>query len=256
MLEIAVMDAHLARLCWNRETRGADYDLKIAIKDYKDAVYGLAAHAKSNGVSRILLPCGNDYFNSDNMAGTTTHGTPQAPNEDGRWQKAFSTGCETVTEVVETLAKEFAVDVLIVPGNHDYEKCYYMGEFVRAYFHNHPRVTIDNSPTQRKYYTYGTNLILFTHGNEEKHGSLPLIMASEQKEAWSKTTCREIHVGHYHQHRSMEINGVRVRVISSLAAGDSWSTSKGYVGNVRAAEGFLYDKDAGLIAQYYHNIAG
>lgn len=256
LLEIAVMDVHFARLCWSKETRGADYDLKIAVEDYKDAVYGLASHAKANGVSRILLPLGNDHFNSDNLSGTTTKGTEQSQNEDGRWQKAFTTGCGVAVEVIETLAKEFEVDVVVVSGNHDFEKCYYMGEFVRAYFHNHPRVTVDNAPTQRKYYTFGTNLILFTHGDEEKHSNLPLIMATEMKEAWAKTTCREIHLGHYHQHKSMEMNGVRLRVISSLAASDSWSTSKGYVGNLRAAEAFLFDEKDGLIAQYYHNVKG
>lgn len=254
VLEIAVMDAHFARLCWSKETRGPDYDLKIAVKDYKDAVYALAAHAKVNGASRILLPLGNDHFNSDNLLGTTTKGTAQAPNEDGRWQKAFTTGCEVITEVIETLANEFEVDALVVSGNHDYEKCYYMGEFVRAYFHHHPRVHVDNAPTQRKYYTFGTNLIMFTHGDEERHAALPLIMASEMKDAWAQTSCREIHVGHYHQHRSMEVNGVRLRVISSLAPSDSWSTSKGYVGNLRAAEAFLFDKEDGLVAQYYHTV--
>lgn len=254
VLEISAMDVHFAKLCWGAETRGPDYDLKIAARDYKEAVYGLAAHAKGNGVDRILLPVGNDILNSDNLNGTTTAGTPQATSEDGRWQKAYSTVCATVTEVIETLGSQYAVDVLIVSGNHDRERCYYLGEYLRAWFRHHNGVTIDNSPAQRKYYTFGTVLLGFTHGNEEKQADLPLLMASEQKEAWAKTTVREIHVGHEHQERVREKMGVKTRVISSLVPPDEWSTGKGYVGNIRLAEAFLYDREDGLLANYYHNV--
>lgn len=254
LLEISAMDCHFSKLCWNQETRGPDYDLKIAASDYREAVYGLAGYAKANGVTRILMPIGNDVLNSDNLNGTTTAGTPQATSEDGRWQKAYTTVCSLLTEVIETLAAQFAVDIIIVSGNHDKERCYYVGEYLRAWFRNHKGVSIDNAPAQRKYYTFGTVLLGFTHGNEEKHSKLPLLMASEAKESWSKTTVREIHVGHLHQERVTEDMGVKVRVISAMVPQDEWATSKGYVGNIRLAEAFLYDAEDGLLANYYHNV--
>jgi predicted phosphodiesterase len=254
LLEISASDCHFAKLCWGVETRGPDYDLKIAVSDYKKAVYGLAAHAKANGVSRILLPIGNDILNSDNLNGTTTAGTPQATSEDGRWQKAYSTVCAVVTEVIETLASDFYVDIVIVSGNHDKERCYYLGEYLRAWFRNHKQVTVDNAPAQRKFYTFGTVLLMFTHGNEEKKADLPLLLATEAKEAWSKTKIREIHVGHEHQERVTEKMGVKTRVISAMVPQDEWATSKGYVGNIRLAEAFLYDSEDGLLANYYHNV--
>lgn len=253
-LEIACMDVHFAKLCWKIETRGPDYDLKIAARDYKEAVFGLASHAKPNGVERIILPIGNDILNSDNLNGTTTAGTPQATSEDGRWQKAYSTVCTTVVEIVETLASQYGVDILIVSGNHDRERCYYLGEYLRAWFRNNPNVMIDNNPAQRKYYTFGTVLLGFTHGNEERHADLPLLMATEQKEAWAQTTVREIHVGHQHQEKVSEKMGVKTRVISALVPQDEWATGKGYIGNLRLAEAFLYDPVEGLLANYYHNI--
>lgn len=254
LLEISVMDSHFAKLCWGIETRGPDYDLKIATRDFKEAVYGLAAHAKANGVERILMPVGNDILNSDNLRGTTTAGTDQATSEDGRWQKAYTTVCATVSEVIETLAANYGVDVVICSGNHDKERCYYLGEYLRAWFRNHPGVAIDNSPAQRKYHRFGTVLLGFTHGNEEKQSDLPLLMASECKKDWAETTIREIHVGHLHQEKVTEKMGVKTRVISSLVPQDEWSTSKGYVGNVRLAEAFLYDRERGLLANYYHNV--
>jgi predicted phosphodiesterase len=252
LLEVSVMDAHYAKLCWAKEV-AKPYDIKIAVEEHRAAVYNLVNMARENGITKILMPVGNDLFNSDNLMGTTTAGTPQATSEDSRWQKTFTTGCESLSDIIETLASEFEVDVLIVPGNHDYERCYYLGEYLRAWFRNHPKVTVDNAPTQRKYYTFGSNLLMFTHGNEEKHTDLPLIMATEAKESWAKTTCREIHVGHLHQEKVTESKGVKVRVLPSLVPSDAWSTSKGYVGNIRGAEAFLYDPTKGLLAVYYHN---
>jgi predicted phosphodiesterase len=254
LLEISIPDVHLAKLCWPKETRFEGWDIKLSPEGYKDAAYSLLETARSGLPERILLPIGNDFFNSDNIQGTTTAGTPQSQSEDSRWQKTFETGCELLTEVIETLATEFPVDVVVVPGNHDYERCFYLGQYIKAWFKNHANVTVDNSPTQRKYYVFGQNLLGFTHGNEEKHDKLPMIMANEQKENWSKTKYREIHLGHLHQEIVKEFSGVKVRVIPSLCPPDSWHVSKGYVGSMRGAQAFLYDSEFGLVATYYYNL--
>ncbi len=43
-----------------------------------------------------------------------------------------------------------------------------------------------------------------------------------------------------------EINGVIVRRISSPTAADTYHTERGYLGNVRKAQVFIYDKERGL----------
>ena len=253
MLEIDITDSHISKLCWPIETSGDDFNLKIAVNEFKETVYTLVSRAKNENISTILFPVLGDFFNSDNASGTTTAGTPQAPSEDSRWQKTFTTGCELLAEVIESLAINYNVIVPIVPGNHDYERSYYLGEFLRAYFRNHKNVKIDNTPTQRKYFTYGQNLILYTHGNEEKVADLPLIMAAEKKEEWGNTKFRFIHLGHMHKQELTEQHGVQIRVLRSLVPADAWMTSKGYIGNIRGGQAFLYDKNLGQIANYSHN---
>lgn len=44
-----------------------------------------------------------------------------------------------------------------------------------------------------------------------------------------------------------EISGVIVRRISSPTALDTWNTTHGYMGAVRKAQTFLYDKGRGLV---------
>lgn len=251
LLELGVPDLHLAKLCWGQETGHRDYDIRIAADLYRKAVITLVDSARGMGISKVLLPIGNDFLNSDNAAGETTAGTPQAQSEDSRWKKTFTVACNLLAEVVERLASEFPVDVVVVGGNHDQERCFYLGQYVKAWFRNHPNVTVDNGPTQRKYYRFGTTLIGLTHGNEEKLTRLPGIMANEKREEWGETLYHEWHVGHEHRQTMMEEIGVKIRHLPSLCPPDEWMASKGYIGNDQAAEAFVYDKQTGIIASLY-----
>ena len=93
-------------------------------------------------------------------------------------------------------------------------------------------------------------LIGLTHGNQEKHSSLPVIMATERPHDWAASTVREWHVGHLHKARRVDYvgldthDGVPVRTLRSLSAVDAWHFRKGYVGTERAAEAYLYSRDS------------
>ena len=54
------------------------------------------------------------------------------------------------------------VDVIVVQGNHDFERMFYAGEVLSAWFKNDQGVLVDNGLDSRKYYEYGVNMIMFT----------------------------------------------------------------------------------------------
>jgi predicted phosphodiesterase len=251
MLEVSVPDLHLGKLAWSDETRFDNYDSKEAVRLFKEAVKSLVSKAPASSLQSILLPIGNDFFNVDNHNGTTTAGTPQS--EDSRWQKTFKLGCSLLTEVIDQLTLIAPVKVVIVQGNHDYERSFYLGEYLAAWFREHPAVTVDNKPTIRKYVSFGKNLIGFTHGSEEKLSELPITMATEVPQEWANSTFREIHLGHLHQESLKEIKGIKIRHLPSLCSTDAWHAKKGYIGNLKSAQGFLYSVDGGLEAIYYYN---
>jgi hypothetical protein len=151
------------------------------------------------------------------------------------------------------------VKIKMVSGNHDYQTVYYLGCVLQAYYRNTPHITIDNGAEQRKYHEYGINMIGFTHGNEEKHQELGLIMATEQPEMWARTKCRQIHLGHYHSRKTtkyldvQEFQGFTIRVIPSLSGTDDWHNRKGYK-SMKSGVAFLYEKTNGLVAEFAHNI--
>jgi hypothetical protein len=255
LLEISVADAHLGKLCWGAET-GDDYDLSIAVQEYRKAVQSLVSSA-SPGVDRILYVVGNDFYHYDTINNETTAGTLQ--DTDTRWQKMFRAGRMAIQDTATMLSSIAPVDIVCVQGNHDWERVFYLGEVIQAVFSNNKNITVDCTVRPRKYYQYHSNLIGFTHGDKEKITDLPLIMASEQPTMWAATKFREIHCGHIHKKKDIkwvdidEHRGVRVRYLPSISGIDSWHSTKGYL-NQRSAEAIEWTRKDGIAATYSHNL--
>ncbi len=249
MLEISVPDLHLGKLCWGPEA-GQDYDAKLAAARWREAVRTLAEARSGHRIGQILLPVGNDFFNVDSFLKTTTEGTPQ--DEDGRWQKTFTIGREIVTWAVDYLQQIAPVRVVVVPGNHDAQRVYYLGHVLDANYAGCPRVEIDIAPTWRKYVRWGEVLLGFTHGDKESVKELPNVMAREKRPEWGKARFCEWHIGHHHRGKKLHFVGfeeqheVIVRFISSLSTNDAWHTSRGYK-SVEAAEAFVWHPREGIV---------
>jgi hypothetical protein len=253
LYEIEMPDIHIGKLTWGEET-GEDSDIKIQEKIAKTVIEELLSHTQHYPIDRILFPIGHDYFNVDNQFNTTAHGTPQ--QEDTRWRKTFKVGWTLAADMINMCAQIAPVDVYIIPGNHDEERSYYLGEVLSALYMNSKNVCIENSPKARKYYEYGSNLIGMTHGYHEKITKLAQLMSFEVPEMWARTKHREWHTGDKHHkedyvHKTHESdNGVVVRILRSLTTADAFHYNKGYVGALKASEAFLWNKENGLIAQF------
>lgn len=255
-LVLSVPDLHLGKLAWGKET-GADYDLKITKELFRTAVRTLVTRTRGFQFEEIVLPCGNDLFQSDNYKNMTTAGTPV--DSDGRWQQVITEGRRMLVEAIDYLAGIAPVRVVMVPGNHDMERVFSTGEILSAWYRNDANVTVDNTPRSRKYWEYGQCLVMWTHGDKEKRDNLPLIAATENAAGWGRTKFREVHTGHLHCLRSTkfkdveEFSGVRVRILPSLSAPDQWHDSKGFF-NIRSAEALVYHRENGCVATMSYNL--
>lgn len=266
LFEVTLFDLHIGKLAWGGET-GENFDTKIARRRYLKTIEKLIERASGFEFSKILFPIGSDFFNSDTIYNTTTKGTPQ--DEDLRWQKTFKVGTQLLVDAINMLKETgVPVDVVVIPGNHDFERSYYLGEYLAAWFNIDPMVNINNGASPRKYYRFGKVLIGLTHGSEEKEASLPLLMASdiESKPLWSETLFHEWHLGHIHRKRDMkyialdksrmtnEDLGVTVRYLSSLTGTEEWHHKKGFVGATKAGEAFIWNDKTGMIAHLNSNL--
>ena len=187
----------------------------------------------------------------------TVAGTPQ--DCDSRFHKMVKATKNLLIETIAGLSQIAPVDVVVIKGNHDSTATFMLGEILDAYFTNNKRVTIDNSPSWRKYYQFGKVGFIYTHGDKEKHSDLGLIFATEKPELWAETKFRFAKLGHLHkskttQHISVDTNiGFQVQILPSLSATDEWHSSKGYLG-LKQAKGFLYHPLKGEIAQYTYTV--
>lgn len=251
MLELSIADLHLGKLAWHQET-GENYDIKIARKRFMYCLNDLIDKSLVYNPQKILFVIGHDYFNADNPENTTALGTVQ--DCDVRWQKRYTTGCKLMIDAIETLRAICPVDIVVIPGNHDKQTSFYLGEWLLAWYKDCKDVTINNSPVERKYYSWGNSLVGLTHGEKIKYNELPLIMATEVPELWSKSIFREIHTGHWHREIAHDIKGITVRSLKSPTGTDAWHFGKGYIGNIKGAEAFIWHNKFGLEGHLHSNL--
>ena len=242
--EISLPDIHYGKI--------TDEPMNIIEKHYIQAIMDL--HKKADGleIDRFLLPVGNDGLNSEGMSRATTKGTPQQDNM--RWRESFRGYWHLVSKAIDYLAQFAPVDVIVVQGNHDFERMFYAGEVLDAIYKNNKNVTVDNSLDARKYYEYGINMIMFTHGDKEKTQELPLLIATEQPAMWSRAKVREVHCGHRHKEMLNEYMGTKVRFIPSICGNDLWHKTQGYVGTLRCGQAFIWNKNRGLEGYLQTNV--
>ena len=268
MAVLALFDPHFGMLAWRHEV-GHDYDLSIAVTDYARAVEGLLPTIGLYPVEKILYLVGNDFLHVDGpgsdargnrRGGATTAGTAQ--DIEGRLAKMFTMGRRALVRGIDMASALAQVEVLVVPGNHDREQMYRMGEVLSAWYRNDLNVQVTFSPNKRAYHQYGANAFLFTHGEEarRKRDPLPLVMATEIETvlpgAWaaSQNGNREIIMGHNHIGMAGgyyptadldETRGIRTRCISGMTPEDAWHHEESYKHH-RAATLLMYKKTGGL----------
>lgn len=262
MYEISLFDLHLDKLGWNLETESGNYDSKIARKRFLDCVGAHLDNVKRTGVdvNYILFPIGNDFFNADvdypNSA--TTRKTPQ--QSDVRWQRSFNMGWKLIVEAIEMCKKIAPVKVIVVPGNHDFQKSYYLGEVIYAWYNSDPDVIVDDSPNPRCYEVFGKNMIGFTHGNS-KDINLPrlkMLMQQERPVQWGQTYFREWHLGDIHHSKTIpliseDFQGLHIRYLKSLSGQDAWHHNGGYHG-IKGGESFLWHEEHGMVDNFHYNV--
>jgi hypothetical protein len=253
MLELNPTDLHLGKLAWGAETGWENYDGKIAERILEDAVTAILSRVAGFRFESVLLVAGSDYYHSDTKQGTTTKGTPL--DNDSRYHKTFLSGHRLMVRIIDRIAANVApVRVIVVPGNHDTLSAFHLGHGLECYYHATKHVTVDNAPTMRKYYQHGRTMLMFTHGNTGKLEKYPLLMAREQPQMWADTWFREAHTGDKHHTKTLEINGVRVRILPALCPPDAWHSDNHFIGQQRSTEAYIWHRQEGLIGTAMYTI--
>jgi hypothetical protein len=241
--EISLPDVHYGKL--------HDLNLEQVEDSYMNVVQDLVRKASGLSIEKFILPIGNDGMNSEGMRRTTTKGTPQ--EESAGWKDTFRGYWQLITRAVDYLKEKAPVDIIVVSGNHDYERMFYAGDVLAGWYRNDANITVDNSYSSRKYYEYGKNMLMFTHGDKEKPADMPLIMATEKPEMFARTEHREVHCGHLHKEMVNEYRGIKVRFVPSICPNDEWHKQMGYEAK-RTGQAYIWNKSKGLEGYLQSNV--
>ena len=255
LLVINPADIHIGKYASELET-GEKYDCETAVMRVLEGIEGLIEKAQGFNIDRVLFCIGNDVLHIDNVYNTTTKGTHQ--DTDGKWWEHYEIALMLYVKCIETLRQIAPVDVIHSMSNHDYQSGFHLAHTLKSWFRKAEDVEFDISVANRKYYAYGDNLIGLEHGDGAKMDKLPLLMAQERPEMWSKSKYRYWYLHHLHhkiKHKwldAKEYIGVTVEYMRSPSSADSWHSRKGFCGAYKACEAFVHDKQSGQVARLTH----
>lgn len=249
-VEISIADYHLAK-----RTVDGDNSPETRALRYFNVAQSLINKVKANyDIDTIILPISNDFFHTDNYQNQTTQGTPQDTIMD--YHSEYELGFSVLVDTINMLRKHCSnVIVVLVQGNHDRTKSFYLAHALDIYFKDDLDVEFIREHSVIKGITLGNTFIGWHHGNC-KLDDLPLLFAThpDYSKAFGSSVYREVHTGDKHHYMAKEVKGVRIQQMPSLSGTDRWHLDNNFVHSVRAALALVYDVDLGKVAEFEHRI--
>lgn len=247
-IELNIADFHLAKKTLEGET----------IEDKKEHYVRIVKELISNVISnytirKIVFPISNDFFHTDNIQNQTTNGTPQdvLVEYDVEYEQGFDLLVHT-TGFLGSICKK--LEVVLIQGNHDRTKSFYLAHALDVFYSNDPCITFQREHSTTKSVVLGCTFIGYHHGNC-KIEDLPLLFATGQNsQDFGNATYREVHTGDKHHYMAKEIKGVRIQQVPSLSGTDRWHQDNNFVHSIRAGLLFVYHPTKGKIGEYESRI--
>lgn len=226
LLSVYVLtDVHHGLLAYGRET-GEDYDISIGSARLRSCMSRLVSQSPESSEALILNL--GDYFHSND----NTNATPASKHVldiDTRFFKVVTTGIRLFMDCIDfALQKHDRVRVRCLPGNHDPESSLALTVALSAFYHNNPRVIVEESPSEFFFHLFGNTLIGACHGHRMKPDRMAMSMAMMRPDDWGASKFRWFLFGHIHHESVKEIGNVRCESFQTIAGKDAYSVSHGY----------------------------
>lgn len=246
-VELSMFDYHLAK----KHIDNNDNDLEERALNYYHTAQALIHKVrKVYNIRKIIYPISNDFFHSDNILNQTTKGTPQDVllNYNDEYELGFAITSDTI-KMLKYNCEE--LEVILVQGNHDRTKSFYLAHALEVYFSKEKNIKFDRKHNIIKACVIGNTFIGYHHGNC-KLEDLPLLFATDPVfgKQFGDAKYREIHTGDKHHYMTKEVKGVRIQQMPSLTGTDAWHKDNNFVNNIRAALVLIYDSNKGKIGEF------
>ncbi len=205
----------------------------------------------------IFLPFGSDWFHVDNVAKTTTKGTPQ--DTDTNYNEILVGGTQLFISVVEKLRKyaKHGIRLIYMPGNHDEQATHSLYLSLWQRFKNDPHVIIED-PTKEgafqkmQFFNYGDTAIFTHHGDrmqptsKKSLGEFIGFLTSDRNRGQSfNNVC--VFTGDKHHDKSENIGTVQWEQTPTLCGNDKYHGDHLYGTTKRALAGYIIESDKGIV---------
>ena len=252
-VELSIYDFHLAKRTINKD----DNSIALRKERYIATLSSLISKVYAiYTIDKIVFPISNDFFHSDTYQETTTNGTPLTAIAS--YDEEYEEGFDLLVNAI-TILRNYCnhVHVVLVQGNHDRTKGFYLAHALEVYFSKAVDVTFDRDHSITKHIVLGNTFIGYHHGNNCKLQELPLWFSTASNKAtrdFGSAKYREIHTGDKHHYMAREIMGVRIQQMPSLSGHDRWHEDGLFSHTLRAALVHIYDKEFGKIGEFEERI--
>lgn len=247
-IEVSISDFHLAKKTLEAES------IQYKKTQYLTTLYDLVDRVNSVfWINKVVFPISNDFFHTDNYQNQTTAGTPQdvLVEYNHEYEEGFDLLVTAITYLQE-ISKD--VEVILVQGNHDRTKSFYLAHALEVFFRNNEKVSFQREHSTTKSVVLGNTFIGYHHGNC-KIDELPLLFATGKYSFdFGGAKYREVHTGDKHHYMAKEVKGVRIQQMPSLSGTDRWHADNNYVNNIRAGLVLIYDPTDGKIGEFESRI--
>lgn len=256
---VGVSDWHYGKLCYNSKGQVV-YNRKIAIKTLHEANRNMMAKVAAFGApEKWVIPIGTDNMHVDGINHTTTSGTPQARQTEGDWEIDIKNYVDVVMQMIDAYAQVAPVELIVLPGNHDYQTSRMLGVLLEVTYSKSTRVKVIHRPAAPRIYTqHGSNVLVFAHGEDASLAKwdreifkLFLAEAKEQGVSLDKSKNIYFYHGHVHTFEMKDLGGIQRISLPSLSGEDSWHKKNLYVGNRQQALIDCLNPDSGRVATFF-----
>jgi hypothetical protein len=245
-----LFDVHFGMRAWGMETRGPDYDLRLAAEDLKaafEAVVQLAPQAQE-----AILIVGGDFFHADDNRAETPANRHKL-DVDGRYGKVIDEAVEVMGYVIDRIAARHAyLTICVIRGNHDEHSHVALRVGLRQRYRTDPRITVQTSHDGLFMRQWGKAAI-FAHHGDKAPPERQCLYLSDVCPFWSDTRHRHYYTGHTHKDMARDIGPVKWESLRAFCPPDAYASGMGYASR-RALKADVYHKVKGRIGSWFDPI--
>lgn len=246
-LIVPIADLHIGLLSTMQANKN-EYNMEIMERLYRDTISQIKERIVGQSFEQVVFVVGNDFLNTDNLANTTSHGTPQ--DSATFWYGIVDKAIELINVGINSFLEIAPVYVYNVVSNHDGQSMYGIMKVIEATFKNNKDVWVDTSPLPRKYHKFGKTLIALSHDMKLAVGLQTI--TTEAKDKWSE--CNKFYwlLAHLHTEMQYQKSGLlEIYRVPTISGYSRWSNEKAFISTEKKTQCFIVDSEYGILDTKY-----